>query len=136
MSPRAPAYGSGLPGPGQDIFPEAAKEWARRLALYPDELDILRHTRQTSSGVTTYSYLLDSGGPFRGRVDPTSSNTAGVLRGDAIEDESSEHLVTFDDEVELDTEDRLLWNNEEWIITSLRERTDRMVTRAEIRRAD
>lgn len=132
MTPRGPTTGAGLRGPAQDPFPEVARERGRALGLYPDEILIWRHTRTSSAGATSNSFTPDAS-PVRGRVDPTSSNTAGGLRGDVVQDESSEHLVTFDETVVLSTEDELEFNGKRWIITSLRERTDRLVTRAEVR---
>lgn len=132
MAPRAASPGSGLRGPGQEVFPDQARERARHMGLYPDEIMIWRHTRNGSAGATYNTYEPDDD-PVRGRVDPTSSNTAGGLRGDAFEDESSEHLVTFDETIEITLEDELEFHNKRWIITSLRERTDRLVTRVEVR---
>jgi hypothetical protein len=131
VSPRPSYPGSGLKGPGQDIFPEQAKESGRRLGLVVGELQLLDYTPTNEAGSTKPAWT--PGATVRGRIDPVGSASGPSLMGGAI-NEASTHLITFDDQVEITTQDRVRGLGHDWRITALRERTERLVTRVEAAR--
>lgn len=130
--PRGAAIGAGLRGPGQDRFPEQAKELGRSMGLYPDEVVLLNHQRTSSAGATRETYV--EGDTVRGRIDPVGRIGQGGPMGGII-NESSSHMVSFDTAVAVTEEDRLRVQGKDWLITAVRRQTDGVIKRVEVRGA-
>jgi hypothetical protein len=127
-----PAVKAGLPGPGQDRFPEQARELGRDQGLVPGALVVLRHTSVDSKGATRETYNGEAA--IRGRIDPVGRTGSGGTMGDVL-NESSSHLVTFDATVAISAADRLRIGGRDWLITAVREVTDPLVRRVEVKGA-
>ena len=130
-----PLVQQGFPGPGQEVFPEQAREQGRRLGLGTtddplSEATVLRANATNAGGVTKTTWTPDVDA-VRARIDPGGAGTPGV-RGDTM-DESSTHVITFDQEVTLTTKDRVSIDGATWIVTAVEDRTDKLVQRAEVR---
>lgn len=127
-----PAVKAGLPGPGQDVFPEQARELGRRMGLYSDEVVVLRHTAESSGGATRDTFAPET--PIRGRIDPVGKVGRGGPMGDVM-NESASHIVTMDAAVDVTERDRIAVQDSDWLILAVREVTDPLITRVEVRKA-
>lgn len=129
---RPAAPGHGLPGPGQDLFPEQARELGRRMGLVDDEILPLRYTETRSGGATRVTYEPDDE-PVRGRIDPVSSS---IRATENVSFESSTHIVTVDADSDLDVRDRVRVLGGDWLLNAHMERTDPLVQRFEAERVN
>jgi hypothetical protein len=124
-----PLVKSGLPGIGQDIFPDSAREQGRRVGLVGDAR-LLIWTPTTSGGATKNEWAPQTG-TVRARLDPTGGGASGV-RGGAV-NESTTHIITFENGQVVSSKDRVRMNGMDWIITASLERTEELVKRVEVR---
>lgn len=123
MSPRAAAPGSGLRGPGQDIFPEEAKQQALDIGLEEEAAQVLKPERvKDGGGDSTLTYVPD-GKPVDGRIDIVGrAQGASQVVAEQIT-ESTTHIVTMEPGVSISTEHRIEIEGKTWLITGENIRT-------------
>lgn len=124
-----PLVKSGIPGPGQDRFPEQAREQGRRMGLV-GSATILRYSNVGTSGAVKPVYTPDAG-TVRARLEPAAGGVTG-LRGD-VQDEATTHVVTFDNGQSVSTKDRVQIEGLTWIITAMHQGTDELVRQIEVK---
>jgi hypothetical protein len=131
MSPRA-YTGGGLPGPGQEHFPEGARETGRALGL-TDSITVLVY-EDKGDGAGGSQPQWTSRGSVRGRLDPVTSSTRGFKDEIAnVLNEETTHIVTLDQDSGVSTSDRLEIDGKRWIITTALDRSDALVDRFGVR---
>lgn len=132
MSPRAYTPGTGLPGPGQEHFPEQARESGRDLGL-TGEVVIMYDIGGDDGAGSVKSDWKDKE-TVRGRIDSITSSTRGMRDefGDQIKEEST-HIVSLDAGVDIDPANRIRINGSTWIVTAKIERTDPLIERVAVR---
>ncbi len=129
---RAHVSGAGLPGVGQECFPLGAREHVRDLGLYGSA--IVGVWTKTDDGAGSSSSTFDWGNaPVDARLDPIGSRGT-ASRGDTIREDTT-HLVSFRDGQVISTTDRVRIEDSEWLVTALREVTDELIVRVEVKRA-
>lgn len=129
MSPRAPVQ-SGIPGPGQDVFPEAAKESGRNLGLR-DEATIYEDQATDDGGGSSKSKWVEVG-TVRARLDSIATAKATGLIADQINEEST-HIVSFDPETPVTTGSRIKIKEKMWAVTGKRDTSDPLIERVEVK---
>lgn len=128
--PRAQTLGTGLPGPGQVIFPEEPKEHGRSVALTTTARLLVNTAGLDPTGSPLPEEWAESGAPIACRVDPLSMDQVAQHVGDQI-DERSTHYITLEPTAEVTTDERLRIDGTDWLVTQVPEQTDRMVKRVE-----
>lgn len=126
------ASGSGLPN--TDPFPEQAKETARYRGMKDDALIIGYRQETNTAGVHDYTYDW-SAAPIRGRIDPLGAvGGSGRLSGDQI-DATSTHTATFDRDVPISSQDRIMdvETGDMYTVNARRKHSDEDVTQVEVR---
>lgn len=117
--PRAlPAEATGLRGPGQNIFPEDAKETGRRVGLKEAAVQIFREEQVEDAGGDWSTSWKPSEKRIRGRIDPVGGATG---RGDMFAEgirEGTTHIVTMDPGVDVDEKDRIEVEGKMWTVTA------------------
>jgi head-tail adaptor len=124
----------GLPGLGQNIFPESAREIGRRIWLYPDEVKILHYT-STSDGAGDVDNSWDDPDDVtavRGRIDPVG-RASGVEERGATPVEGSTHRVRFDTGQDVTSKDRIYVQGQVFIILGSHYRTDQLAESVDVR---
>lgn len=125
-----PAYtGAGLRGPGQDLWPEQAKEHSRVIVL-TDEAQPLELSSNDEAAAQTWD---DVGDPIRCRLDPVGHDIT-EMRGAALV-ESTTHLISFDAGAPVTTDNRVSIDGQEWVLLAARLYTDASILRMEAKRA-
>jgi hypothetical protein len=114
--PRA-AIKSGLPGTGQALFPEAAKEQARRIGLKDEAALIFEFSSEDDGGGDTKTTWKPQAKKVRGRIDPVGTKGTGTSFGAQI-DESTTHVITLDPTAKVSSRDRVEIEGVMWTITS------------------
>lgn len=117
--PRAlPANPTGLRGPGQDVFPEGAKEEARRRGLKKEAVTVFKNEQVEDKGGDWNSGWKAQAKKVRGRIDPVGGSSGRQeLFAEGIH-ESTTHIVTMDPGTEVDSKDRLEIEGIMWTITA------------------
>lgn len=117
MTPRAlPAGPTGLPGPGQTIFSEEAKELARRMGLKEGAVQILKLEKTKDKGASIKEEYKPQGKAVRGRIDPVGSGHQADRFGEGLR-EATTHIVSMDPNTPVSVEDRLEIEGRMWTIT-------------------
>lgn len=131
MTPRAPIV-SGLPGPGQDIFPEAAKEQGRHVGLEPEAALILEYEATDDGGGDVNEKWTPQKERVRGRIDPVGTKGTAMMFGEQI-DEATTHIVYLDPTVTVSSRDRIEIGGVLWTIVSLHHVTDAVTIAAQVK---
>jgi hypothetical protein len=118
---------TGLPGPGQDVFPEQGKEIGRRLGLTGEAAVLTWSQSKDAGGSTVSNWTL--GSLVDARIDAIGGSGARMPGGQISE--SSTHIITFYPFVSVTTKDRVRMLSRTWAITAVREVTNKLVTRVE-----
>lgn len=131
--PRPMPASQGIRGPGQTIFPEDAKEAARRIGLVKDAVVIIKKEQVDDGGGDFTPKWVPQKPAVRGRIDPLggASKTAREFAG-AI-DEATTHLVVMDPDVDIDNKDRLEAEGIVWTITADLVHTDAATTLVQVK---
>lgn len=131
MSPRAYAR-QGLPGPGQDRFPEDARETGRDLGL-TGKATILKNEPIDDGGGALKSNWIGVE-TVRMRLDSIKTTMRGSqdLIADQIKEKGS-HVASFDAGTDITPEHRLEVNGTIWIITVKLSQTDPLIERVGVR---
>lgn len=122
----------GLPGPGQTLFSEEAKEEARNIGFKKELIQIIRNTPEDDEGGDTVDKWAPVGKPWAGRIDALTRKGQGQVIGEQI-NEASTHVVTMDPEAQVLLSDRLEIEGRVWIITSEELHTDQATVRVQVR---
>lgn len=132
MSPRAYAGSTGLPGPGQDRFPEQVKDAGRDMGLI-GSVTIIHDVGGDDGAGSPKSQWTDKE-TVRGRIDTITSSTRGMRAefGDKLTEEST-HIVSVDAGVDINPSQRLRVDGKTWIVTTKMEQTDRLIERVAVR---
>lgn len=132
MTPRALPESQGLPGSGQERFPEDAKETARRIALKEEAARILTFESKDDGGGDREETWTQQPGRVRGRIDAVGSRNMEQFRGDQLV-ESTTHIVTLDPDANVSTRDRIEIEGLVWTITSEQIFSDAASTRIQVK---
>ena len=132
MTPRALVKGTGLRGPGQDIFPEAAKQEARNIALVEEAAQVFRNTPTDDGGGDVHDKWQPLGNKVAGRIDSVGRKGAEQLFGEQI-DEATSHVVTLEPGVDVTPDDRVEIEGIMWTITGQAIFTEAASTRLPVR---
>ncbi len=134
MTPRAlPTKATGLPGPGQEVFPEQAKEQVRRIAMDKEAILIFKKESAEDAGGDSGTAAWTARPPaVRGRIDALG------VRGESQEfagaiDESTTHIITMDPGVDVTHLDRLEAEGQMWTITSEQFHSDAASTKVQVK---
>jgi hypothetical protein len=129
MSPRELVRG-GLPGPGQTIFSEGAKESAVSLAL-TDDILIFRNEGKIEGGVREEDWqLIDE---VRGRVDIVGVRLPNKTTADQV-NEGTTHVMRLDKDADIKSGDRVERAGERWAVLAVGKRTDEPTKYVEAKR--
>lgn len=131
MSPR-PLARSGLRGPGQDVFPEMAKESTRRIALKDEAALIHVYSETDDGGGDVKPKWTPSVERVRGRIDAIGTRGIGAIFAEQI-DESITHVITLDPDVEVSTRDRIEIEGVMWTIVAQQVFSDQASTRVAVK---
>jgi hypothetical protein len=126
MSPRSLTK-SGLPGPGQVIFHEDAKEEAVRIAL-TDEIKILRNEGAVDAGVREEDW--EEVEVVRGRIDIVGVRLPNKMTADQV-NEGTTHVIHLDKDANIKSGDRVERAGETWAVLAVGARTDQPTIYAE-----
>jgi hypothetical protein len=132
MTPRSLRKGTGLRGPGQDIFPESAKEEARLIGLVDDAVLVFKREETEDSGGDWSSDYVPAEERIRGRIDSLGDQGSTGEFAASI-DESTTHIVTVDPDADVDHKDRLEVEGQMWTITAERFFTDESTKRLQVK---
>lgn len=132
MTPRTAAKGHGLRGPGQDIFPEQAKQQARDIALEEDAAQVFRNSATDDGGGDFKAEWKPLGEPVDGRIDAVGRKGAEKILGEQI-DEATSHVVTLEPGVDVTPDDRVEIEGQMWTITGKAIFTDAASTQLPVR---
>jgi head-tail adaptor len=127
--PRA-AVRSGLPGIGQDIFPEAAKQSGRDIGL-TGEATIFKNEPTDDGGGSLKDKWVEVE-KIDARVDPLVAAKPIGLVADQINEEST-HIISLDAGADVSTSSRIEIDGKMWAVTGKRTRTDPMIERVEVK---
>lgn len=132
MTPRATVSGIGLPGVGQERFPQGAKDSGLDLGLM-DEVTILEDAETDDGAGSVHSEWTDRE-TVRGRLDPITVSNRGMRDqiGDQLKEEST-HVVTVDPGVDLTTANRVRINGQTWIVTAKLQHSNPLTERVAVR---
>lgn len=131
MSPR-PLVRSGLPGIGQEIFPETAKQMARNIGFKSEYITILRNTPKDDGGGDSTPDWKPVGKPVDGRIDALSRRGVGRVVAEEV-NESTTHVVSMDPDADVSTSDRLEVEGVVWTILSEEIHTDKATVRVQVK---
>lgn len=120
MTPRPLVHG-GLRGPGQDIFPDMAKEEAVDIAL-TEEITILRNDGVIDGGVREEDWEPLAEG-VRARIDIVGVRLPNKMKADQI-NEATTHIFHVDKETDIKSSDRIERDSEVWTVVAVGSRTD------------
>jgi hypothetical protein len=126
-----PLVRSGLPGIGQDIFPESAKQLARNIGFKSEYVTILRNTPKDDGGGDTIPDWKPVS-KVDGRIDALSRRGQGQVIAEQV-NEATTHVVSMDPDAEVTTTDRLEVAGTVWIIMSKEIHTDQPTVRVQVR---
>lgn len=133
MTPRAlPAKSTGLRGPGQTIFPEEAKEEARRVGLKPEAALVFTKVQEDDGGGDVRNTWVPQGMRVRGRIDGLRSRSQATQFGDAV-DESTTHIITLDAGTVVTAKDHIEIDGQMWTITAEMFFTDEATQRLQVK---
>jgi hypothetical protein len=133
MTPRAlPAKATGLRGPGQTIFPEEAKEEARRIGLKPEAALVFVKAQEDDGGGDTRNSWTPQPMRVRGRIDALRSRSTSTLSGEAV-DESTTHIITLDKGTVVSAKDHVEIEGQMWAITAEMFFTDEATVRLQVK---
>lgn len=128
MTPRAYAK-PGLRGPGQDVFPEDAKQHGRDLGLTEDATILKNEATDDGGGSKVDNWIVQES-EIPGRVDPLSTvKSSGIVAGQV--NEESTHVISLDPKATVSTKSRIEIDGKTWAVTAQRERTDELIIRVE-----
>lgn len=130
MSPRALAVGNGLRGPGQDVFPEEAKELGRNLGLDDEAILYKNEPIDDEAGASTSNWV--EVGKYRARIDVAGAERSAGLIADQI-NEGSKSIVSFDPGVPVDSESRIKIRGSMWDVIQVHEVSDPLIQRVEVK---
>lgn len=120
-----PAEPTGLRGPGQTIFPEEAKEQARRVGLKEEAALIYTLEQVEDAGGDWSDKWVPQGARVRGRIDPVGSSRGTTDSFAAGIRESTTHIISLDPDVVVTDKDHIEIEGRTWTITA-----DEIVTEA------
>lgn len=129
MSPRD-IVKNGLPGPGQTLFPEGAKEEAVSAAL-TDEIKILRNEGGVDAGVREEDW--EEVEVVRGRIDIVGVRLPNKMTADQV-NEGTTHVIHIDKGADIKSGDRVERTGETWAVLAVGARTDQPTIYAEAKR--
>lgn len=120
---------SGIPGLGQERFPETALELGRRQGLFGSAV-IHRYTEEIDGGGATNGDYVPDDDPVDARLDwyQTSANK---VTADKI-DETARHVISFRDGQTITTNDQVEIEGKMWSVMALREWTRELITQVEV----
>jgi hypothetical protein len=124
----------GLPGLGQNNFPESAREIGRRMGLYEDEAKILQYT-EVSDGAGDVNPGWedpDDVTAVRAHILPIGRVGSEMERGGSIV-EGTTHKIFFDAGVDIGPEDRVWCQGRVFIVTARHYQTDELVRSADLK---
>ena len=131
---RAVSFGAGLPGPGQTVFPETAKESGRVLGL-TGTAQVYRNGGALDAGGAPTSGWAPYGSPVRARIDPIAAAGGRGRASTAADqiDEGSTHVISLDGNVNVRNQDRIQTEGRMWAVLALSIRTDPEILRVEVK---
>lgn len=115
--PRPLPTSHGLRGPGQTVFPEDAKEQARRIGLKEEAVLVLKHEQVEDAGGDWSTKYVPQPPAIRGRIDPVGGGARNEMFAEGIV-ESTSHIVTMDPDAAVEHHDRLEVEGQTWEITA------------------
>lgn len=131
MTPRAAVEGHGLRGPGQDIFPEQAKQQGRDIGL-TDLAQIFRNEPEDDGGGDTKEVWVPLGEPVPARIDSVGRRGQAQVMGEQI-NEGTSHIVTLEPETDVKSDDRIEIDGAMWLITGEEFFTDEATVRVQVK---
>lgn len=129
--PRPTVAGSGLPGAGQEVWPEAAKETIRDMVFEPGYIQVLRKGAEDAGGSVDNDYK-PVGPPEDGRIDDAGNMAQDSVFGEQI-NEGATHIVSMGPEADVNTSDRLEVEGKVFIIVSAIVRTKQATTQLQVK---
>lgn len=132
MTPRGLAPGSGLRGPGQDIFPEMAKQTARDIGLVEDAAQILKNESVEDGGGDFADKWVPDGKPVDARIDAADRAGNSQVIAEQI-NESTTHIITMEPGAEVSTENRIEIEGLTWVVTGEQIRTQQPTVRVQVK---
>lgn len=127
-----PLVQSGISGPGQELFPESAKQQARDIGLVKELVQVLRNEKEDDGGGDTIDNWKPHGKRVDGRIDALSRRGMGQVIGEQV-NEATTHVATLEPGVDVTTNDRLEIEGQVWIITSQEIHTDQATVRVQVK---
>lgn len=131
MTPRS-AVRSGLPGIGQSIFPESAKQAARNIGLKDGAAQVYRNEPEDDGGGDFNDKWKPHGKPVDGRIDAVGRKGMEQIFGEKI-DETTAHVATLEPGVDVTTDDRIEIGGVMWTIEGKAKFTDAATTRLAVK---
>jgi hypothetical protein len=132
MTPRAPASGTGLRGPGQEIFPEEAKQQALDIGLEEDAAQILKSESVPDGGGDTTTTWVPDGEPVDARIDAIGRMGGSKVFAEQI-DETTTHVITMEPGATVAADSRIEIEGRTWVVTGQNIRTDEPTTQVQVR---
>lgn len=113
-----PLVKSGLPGPGQEVFPEQAKQQARNIGLIEGAVQRWVNEKEDDGGGDTKSKWVESGEALDGRIDAIGSlsNRSRVFAESILE--STTHIATIEPDAEINVADRIEVHGRMYVVLS------------------
>jgi hypothetical protein len=116
------------------VFPEEAKELARRMGLKEGAVQILELKKVKDKGANVQDEWIEQAGTVRGRIDPVGSGHQVDRFGEGLR-EATTHVVSMDPDTRVTVADRLEIEGKVWTITGdeiVTEGSSKMVQVAEL----
>lgn len=125
--PRASTAGSGLRGPGREVWSDRNKDEVVQMVFEPEYVQVLRKGGEDAGGSVDDTYT-PHGAPLAGRIDELGqgSDNSSVF-GEQIS-EGASHLVSMPKDADVTTDDRLEIEGKIFIVTSAIVRTKQATT--------
>lgn len=117
MTPRKLVQ-SGISGPGQEVFPEQAKQQARNIALIDKAAQRFVNEPVDDGGGEFNAKWVASGEPIDGRVDAIGSlsGRSRIFAESVLE--ATTHVITLDPEATVNVADRIEMHGRMYILLS------------------
>jgi hypothetical protein len=133
VTPRAEAPGAGLRGPGQDIFPEMAKQSVRTIALIEEAAQILKKESTEDGGGDFNDKWVPDGEPVDARIDAADSARSGSQVVAERISETTTHIITLEPGAKVSTSNRIEIEGLVWVIVAEQIRSEQPTVRVQVK---
>jgi head-tail adaptor len=119
-------------GPGQDIFPEQAKQQARDIGLESEAAQILKNEPVSDGGADFTEKWVPDGERVDARIDAVGTRTVEKTFGEAV-DESTTHVITMEPSAKVTSANRVEIEGRVWTVTGDMVFTDQATVRVQVK---